>query len=182
MTKMVDKTYEILLAGFGGQGILFAGKELSYAGMKSDHFISWIPSYGPEMRGGTCNCSVVISNEIVGCPIVTSPNVLIVMNAPSFDKFEPTVVPGGLIIADSTTLTRGCSRDDVTYIELPATQMGIDNNMRSLANMILIGKLLKETQMFDYDFFKEIVASSIPASKKDLLEQNMKAMDLGYNY
>lgn len=178
----MNKTYEILLAGFGGQGILFAGKALSYAGMKSDHNISWIPSYGPEMRGGTCNCSVVISEDIVGCPIVTSPNILVVMNAPSFDKFQGTVVPGGIIFADSSMITKDTQRKDVTVIKIPATQIGMDNGLTKLANMILVGKLLKETQMFDYDFFKGVVASVIPASKKEMLEINLKAMDMGYNY
>ena len=178
----MSKTYEILLAGFGGQGILFAGKALSYAGMKSDHNISWIPSYGPEMRGGTCNCSVVVSEDIVGCPIVTSPNILLAMNAPSFEKFSGSVVPGGLIIADSSMIPMDTKRNDITVVKIPATQMASDNGLSKLANMIMVGKLLKETQMFDYEFFKKNMASVIPASKKEMLESNLKAVELGYQY
>ena len=98
------QTYQIILAGFGGQGILFAGKFLAYAGLIDDNEISWLPSYGPEMRGGTANCNVILSEEPVGSPIITEPNVLVAMNTPSFLKFENEVVPGGTIFVDSTCL------------------------------------------------------------------------------
>lgn len=179
----MSKTYEILLAGFGGQGILFAGKALSYAGMKSDHNISWIPSYGPEMRGGTCNCSVVISEDIVGCPIVTSPNILVAMNAPSYEKFAPSVVPGGLVLADSSMIPEASvAGSGVTVVKIPATQLANDNGLSKLANMILVGKLIKETGMFDYEFFKKTMEAVVPAGKKELLAANLKAVDMGYQY
>jgi 2-oxoglutarate ferredoxin oxidoreductase subunit gamma len=178
----MGKMYEILLAGFGGQGILFAGKTLSYAGMKNGKNISWIPSYGPEMRGGTCNCGVVVSDNIIGCPIVTAPNILIAMNTPSFEKFEGAVASGGLIIADSSMILSDTKRNDVKVVKIPATQMAKDNGVPKLANMIIIGKLLKETHIFELEFFKKAMAAVIPSSKKDMLEDNLIAVEMGYKY
>ena len=143
-------TTEILIAGFGGQGILFAGKFLAYKGMLEEKQISWLPSYGPEMRGGTANCSVIISDTPVGSPIVTTPNVLMVMNLPSFDKYENDVVKDGIILVDSTLIERKASRDDVSVFYIPATQMAQDAGVPTLANMIMVGKLLRECPGMDY--------------------------------
>ena len=178
----MSSTYEILLAGFGGQGILFAGKAISYSGMKSGCEVSWIPSYGPEMRGGTCNCSVVVSDELIGCPIVTQPNILIAMNGPSYEKFKNTVVTGGRVLVDSSLVTDKSERDDITFTAVPATQLATDNGYPKLANMILVGKLLKDTGFVDYEDFKKSLSDIIPESKKALLETNLKAVDLGYNF
>lgn len=177
----MNKTYDILLAGFGGQGILFAGKSLAFAGMKNNCKVSWIPSYGPEMRGGTCNCSVVVSDEEVGCPIVTQPNVLLVMNLPSFEKFEPAVVSGGLVIADSSLVSKASERKDIKFIGIPATKLATENGVPILANMILVGKMLKETGFLDYDFFINTVKEAAKGNAK-ALEQNLKAIEIGYNY
>ena len=135
------KTANILLAGFGGQGILFAGKFLAYSGLYEEKEISWLPSYGPEMRGGTSNCSVIISDSPVGSPIVNNPDVLLVMNMPSLDKFENAVVPGGKIFVDSTLIERKVQRDDVEVFYVPATKMAADAGVPTLANMILRGLL-----------------------------------------
>ena len=116
-------TNRILIAGFGGQGVLFAGKFLAYKGLCEGRQLSWLPSYGPEMRGGTANCNVVLSDEPIGSPIVTSPDILIAMNLPSLDKFEDAVVPGGAIFVDSTLIERKVKRDDVRVFYIPATQM-----------------------------------------------------------
>ena len=138
------KTTQILIAGFGGQGVLFAGKFLAYKGLVQDKQVSWLPSYGPEMRGGTANCSIIISDTPVGSPIITNPDALVAMNLPSLQKFVDTVVPGGHIFIDSTLITAKVERTDVHVHYIPATQMAKDAGFSTLANMILTGKVLKE--------------------------------------
>lgn len=142
-------TTNILIAGFGGQGILFAGKFLAYKGLMDEKQVSWLPSYGPEMRGGTASCSVILSDEPVGSPIVSYPDILIAMNLPSLDKYEPTVRPGGTIFIDSTLIERKAARSDVTVHYIPATALASENNMPTLANMIIMGKLLAEMNQFE---------------------------------
>jgi len=123
------KTTQILIAGFGGQGVLFAGKFLAYKGMLEDLQLSWLPSYGPEMRGGTANCSVVLSDTPVGSPIITEPDVLVAMNLPSLQKYMDTVVPGGQIYVDSALIAEKVTRTDVQVFYIPATQMAKDEGM-----------------------------------------------------
>lgn len=175
-------TYEIIFAGFGGQGILFSGKVIAYAGMIENKNVSHLPSYGPEMRGGTANCSVIVSDEDIASPIITEPELLVVMNGPSLDKFEQSVLPGGKIFIDSTLISRECVRDDVTSFRIPATQMANDMGIPKLANMIIVGKLIKETAMFTWDELIGAVKKLVPASKAAMLESNIKALEAGYNY
>ena len=175
-------TKEILIAGFGGQGVLFAGKLLAHIGLHEDKQLSWLPSYGPEMRGGTANCSVIISDEPVGSPIVTKPDILIAMNLPSLDKYENDVVPGGVIIVDSSLVTRKVNRDDVTVFYIPATSMANEINAPTLANMIIIGKLIKETNVVSYSEIDNVLEKIVSARHQNLLEINKKAIDAGYNY
>ncbi len=175
-------TKEILIAGFGGQGVLFAGKLLAHIGLHENKQLSWLPSYGPEMRGGTANCSVIISDEPVGSPIVTKPDILIAMNLPSLDKYENNVVPGGVIIVDSSLVTRKVNRDDVTVFYIPATSMANEINAPTLANMIIIGKLIKETNVVSYSEIDNVLAKIVSARHQNLLEINKKAIDAGYNY
>ena len=137
-------THQFLIAGFGGQGLLFAGKFMVNKGMLEGKEVTWLPSYGPEMRGGTANCSVIISDEPVGSPIVDHPDVLMVMNRPSLDKYESAVQPGGMIFVDSTLIDRRVERTDVTTFYVPATAMASESGITTLANMILTGKILKE--------------------------------------
>ncbi len=172
----------ILLAGFGGQGILFAGKQLVLAGMKGGKQVSWLPSYGPEMRGGTCNCSVNIDDEPIGSPLVTSPDILVAMNKPSLLKFESRVVPNGAIVIDSSLIDVETSRKDVNAYYIPATQLANDNGFSKLANVIVLGYLVKKTGIFDGEYFKECLRASAPKSKPELAELNEKAFELGYGY
>ncbi len=172
----------ILLAGFGGQGILFAGKQLVLAGMKNDKQVSWLPSYGPEMRGGTCNCSVNIDDEPIGSPLVTTPHILIAMNKPSLLKFEGRVAVGGSIVIDSSLIDVKTSRDDVTAYYIPATQMANDAGIPKLANVIILGHLIKKTGLFDADYFMECIKASAPKAKPELGELNAKALQMGYDY
>ncbi|MBQ5890848.1 MAG: 2-oxoacid:acceptor oxidoreductase family protein, partial [Clostridia bacterium] len=141
-------TTQYLFAGFGGQGILFSGKLLAYKGLTDGKNVSWLPSYGPEMRGGTASCSVIISDDAVGSPIVSKPDVLIAMNLPSLDKYEDTVVSGGMIFVDSSLIERKVKRDDVKVFYIPATKLASDNGIAKLANIILMGKVLAETNGF----------------------------------
>ena len=175
-------TQNYLLSGFGGQGILFAGKFLAYKGLTAGQQVSWLPSYGPEMRGGTASCSVIVSDDPVGSPIVSNPDILVAMNLPSFDKFESTVVPGGMIFADSTLIERKAVRDDVKVFYIPATQLASDNGFPTLANMIIVGKILKELGQFDEDALRAALGKVISAKRADMLETNLKAMKIGAEY
>ena len=176
------KTTQILLAGFGGQGVLFAGKFLAYKGLVQDKQVSWLPSYGPEMRGGTANCSVIISDTPVGSPIITNPDVLVAMNLPSLQKFVDDVVPGGVIVLDSTLIGEKVDREDVKVCYVPATQMARDAGFPTLANMILTGKVLKEIDAVSFEGNKETLESFIPAKKANLIEINCQALQAGYDY
>ena len=176
------KTTQILIAGFGGQGILFVGKFLAYKGLMEDQQVSWLPSYGPEMRGGTANCNVILSDTPVGSPIVTSPDVLIAMNLPSLQKYVDTVVPGGQIYVDSALIDAKVERTDVEVFYIPATQMAKDNEISTLANMIIVGHLLENHSELSFDGTDAVVEKLVPAKKVALVELNKKALALGKEY
>ena len=171
----------ILLAGFGGQGVLFAGKFLAYKGLSQGKQLSWLPSYGPEMRGGTANCSVILSDTPVGSPIITNPDVLVAMNLPSLQKFVNAVVPGGKIILDSTLIDAKVERDDIEVFYVPATQLAKDAGFATLSNMILTGKVLKEIDIVAFEGNEETLKSFIPAKKAGLIDMNLKALQIGYD-
>ena len=174
-------TTQILIAGFGGQGILFTGKFLAYKGLIENRQVSWLPSYGPEMRGGTASCGVILSDEPVGSPIVSKPDVLIAMNIPSLDRYEDSVAPGGVIIADSTLIGRKVRRTDVTAYYVPATQMASDAGIPTLANMIIAGKLLKILNADAPDSVAAALEKVISAKHRDMLDVNRKALEMGAN-
>lgn len=175
------KSMNLLLAGFGGQGILFAGKVVAYAGLVDGKEISWLPSYGPEMRGGTCNCSVCLSDELIGSPLVTNPDVLIAMNLPSLDKFEDAVVPGGVIIIDSTIVTRKVNRTDVKVMYVPAGELAEENGLKGLANIILVGRLFAELGFCSAEALDKGIMKCVPAKKPEMLDFNRKAIKIGMN-
>ena len=175
-------TTQILVAGFGGQGVLFAGKCLAYEGMFENKQVSWLPSYGPEMRGGTANCSVILSDEPVGSPIVSTPDVLIVMNSPSLDKYEDATAVGGKIFVDSALISREVRRSDVDAYYIPATKLASDLGIPTLANMIIVGKMIKETALVTLESACEAMKKVVSARHQDLLEANIKALSAGYNY
>ncbi len=175
-------TKNFLFSGFGGQGILFAGKFLAYKGLYEGKNVSWLPSYGPEMRGGTASCSVIVSEEAVGSPIVSNPDILVAMNLPSLDKFENDIVSGGLVFADSALIERKVNRDDITAYYIPATRLAGENGMPTLANMIIMGKILKVLGEYDEESLKATMAKVIPPKHADMLEVNLKALKIGANY
>lgn len=170
---------EILLAGFGGQGILFAGKVLAYSGLEAGREISWLPSYGPEMRGGTANCSVVIGDEPVGSPLVTEPDILIVMNTPSYDKFVGTVRKGGKIFADTSMTEISERRENIDFYGIPATELSGKSGLDGMANIILLGRMLKESELFTLAEITAGLEKCIPEKKKNLLEKNLEALKIG---
>ncbi len=173
---------QILIAGFGGQGVLFAGKFLAYKGLVQEKQISWLPSYGPEMRGGTANCSVIISDTPVGSPIITAPDVLVAMNLPSLQKFVDAVVPGGKIFIDSTLIDAKVDRTDVEVFYIPATQMAKDAGFSTLSNMILMGKVMAECDCLDFAGNRETLETFIPAKKAELIDVNCQALQTGYDF
>jgi 2-oxoglutarate ferredoxin oxidoreductase subunit gamma len=173
---------EIIIAGFGGQGILSAGKLLAYAGMLENKNVSWLPSYGPEMRGGTANCHVIISDEPVGSPILNSATTLIVMNGPSLEKFEGIVEEMGVIISDSTLVENKPKRTDLEVFEIPATQMASDMGNLTYANIILLGKLIKKTGIVSIENFELALRKVLPPKYHYLIPEEMKALEAGLNY
>ena len=175
-------TKNMLIAGFGGQGILFCGKFLAYEGLLEDKCVSWLPSYGPEMRGGTANCSVIISDIPVGSPIVSNPDILMVMNMPSLDKYEDSTVAGGQIFVDSALIDRKVNRTDVEAYYIPATKLANDEGLTGLANMIMIGYVIKKSSIIPFENIERALQKVVPASKQHLLDSNRKALELGYNY
>ena len=176
------KTTQILIAGFGGQGILFSGKFLAYKGLTEDVQVSWLPSYGPEMRGGTANCNVILSDSPVGSPIITEPDVLIAMNTPSLQKYVDTVAPGGQIYVDSSLIDIKVARTDVEVFYIPATQIAKEAGITSLANMIIVGHLLENHPELSFEGTEGVVEKLVPPKKAALKELNIKALSLGKNY
>ncbi len=174
--------HQIVIAGFGGQGLLFSGKVLAYAGLIEGRELSWLPSYGPEMRGGTANCNVILSDIPVGSPIVQNPDILMVMNNPSLEKYEDAVVPGGKLFIDSSLIAKKVSRTDVDAYYVPATQMAMDMGMPSLANMILLGAVIAKTGCINPESLTEALHKVIPARKANLFDANMQALQAGMAY
>jgi len=176
--------FNILFAGFGGQGILFAGKVMAYAGLIDGKEVSWLPSYGPEMRGGTANCSVCISEEPVGYPRVTAPDVLVAMNGPSYEKFIGSVVPGAKVFVDSSLVqcTGGKIDGNVTVCCVPASKLSREEHLEGMGNMILLGKVLAETGIASLETVKKAMEKCVSASKAHLIKDNLRAVELGFHY
>lgn len=172
-------TYEIILSGFGGQGILFLGKMIALAGMIDGKEVSWIPSYGPEMRGGTANCSVVVSDRRIGTPVVTHPNVLVAMNRPSLEKFESTMQPGGHLLINKTLIEIPHTRQDidVTYLEITGLAGELGNPR--LANVVALGGLIGRVGLVSRDAVIEALKKELSGKKAALLDLNLKALDAG---
>lgn len=179
---VITMNKQILIAGFGGQGILFSGKFLAYEGLIDGKEVSWLPSYGPEMRGGTANCSIIISNDKIGSPIVDRPDILIAMNAPSVDKYENAVAAGGEIYIDSSLVSKKVERTDTDVYYVPATRLASENNLTGLANMIIIGSVIRHSGIIPYENIEKAMKKVVSAKKQELFDLNMKAVEIGYNY
>lgn len=174
---------KIMLAGFGGQGVLFAGKLVANTALIEDREVSWLPSYGPEMRGGTANCSVTIADEPIGSPLVLEPDALVAMNQPSLDKFAGSVVAGGLIVADSTLIPAlpeaSALAQGVRVKTVPATAMAEEAGLKGLANIILAGTLWAATQFCSREALDAALTKCVPPRKQHLLEPNRRALQMG---
>lgn len=170
--------HEIVMAGFGGQGVMLIGQLMTYGGMLANKQVSWIPSYGPEMRGGTANCSVIVSDEPIGAPIVSEPTAVIAMNLPSLDKFEPLLVPGGILIINSSLIERKAKRDDIQVHYVAANDIAAELGNSKVANMVVLGALLAATNAVDSESVLKAFAKMF-AKKPELLTINQQALNRG---
>lgn len=170
---------EIIFSGFGGQGALFAGQVLAFAAMDAGYDVTWMPSYGPEMRGGTANCTVVIADEEIGSPTVKHPTASVVMNLPSLDKFEPLVTPGGVLIVNSSLVNRDPIRNDIIWLMIPAQEIAETIGPRRLLNMVMLGALLDKLPILPLKAIKDSLAAHLPERHKNLLMSNLAALDQG---
>ncbi|MBO7659614.1 MAG: 2-oxoacid:acceptor oxidoreductase family protein [Clostridia bacterium] len=173
---------EIILAGFGGQGILSMGKFIAMAGLEEGKNVSWLPSYGPEMRGGTANCNVIVAEEEVGSPIVNKATTIIVMNQPSLEKFEKFLVPGGVVILDKSLVPVMPEREDVEVYAIPATEMAYEMGNATFAGIILLGKLIEVTGVVSRESFEKALYKILPPRKHSMIPDEMKALETGANY
>jgi 2-oxoglutarate ferredoxin oxidoreductase subunit gamma len=172
---------DIVLAGFGGQGILLMGQLLAYAGMIENRHVSWIPSYGPEMRGGTANCSVIIADEPVGSPIVTEPNLVVAMNLPSLDKFELALQSGGILIINSSLIQKEATRSDISVYKVPANELAQELGNLKVANMIVLGAIVAASEAVKDESALQAFAKLF-AKKPQLVEINKLALQKGAEY
>ncbi len=170
---------EVIFAGFGGQGVLFAGQVLAFAAMDAGHAVTWMPSYGPEMRGGTANCTVVIADEEIGSPTVKNPKAAVVMNLPSLDKFEPLIAPGGVLIVNSSLVNREPTRKDLSWVMIPAQEIAEMIGPRRLLNMVMLGALLDKLPILSFDQIKASLSVHLPERHKKLLPSNIAALGKG---
>ncbi len=173
---------EILIAGFGGQGILFAGQLLAYAAMDAGKEVTWIPSYGPEMRGGTANCTVIIADEAIGAATVRNPRAALVFNLPSFDKYESQVVSGGVLVANQSLINRNFQRTDLSQVMIPANEIAEELGDKRLTNMVMLGAMLQRLPVLSIRAIEKALEDHLPARHKHLLPLNSKALQKGSDF
>ena len=169
----------VIFSGFGGQGILFMGKFFAYYGLLSGCEVSWIPSYGAEMRGGAANCGVRVSKTPIGSPVVDAPDTLVCMSLAALNKYENMLTPGGSLFVDNSTFTQKSTRDDVTAHYAAASLTADENGIKALANMVMMGKILAVKDLYDKDLVYETMKKTVPERKKDLFDSNIFAIELG---
>lgn len=172
-------THEIVCAGFGGQGVMLIGQLIAYAGMFDEKAVSWVPSYGPEMRGGTANCAVVVSDEPVGSPVVSEPDGLIAMNKPSLEKFLPAVKPGGVVVYNSSLITIDQTRDDLRILSAPANDLATELGNSKVANLVALGLFLQATKAVTVDGIEKALSKVLPPRRHKLIPLNLEALKKG---
>ncbi len=172
----------IIISGFGGQGTLFAGQVLAYAAMDNGLEVTWIPSYGPEMRGGTAHCTVIVSEKAIGSPLVRNPDVVLALNLPSVDKYEYLVPDDGVLVANSSLFNREIERKSIQALLIPANEIAEDLGMTRLANMIMLGAMLAMKPILPLEEVKTALEQHIPERHKKTLPINFEAMDQGYDF
>jgi 2-oxoglutarate ferredoxin oxidoreductase subunit gamma len=173
---------EVIISGFGGQGALFAGQLLAYTGMDEGWHITWIPSYGPEMRGGTAHCIVILSDDEIGSPIIRQPSICIVMNPASMDKYTSLVKPGGLLVANSTLVRTRSERDDIEAIYVPANDLAAELGNAKMANVVLLGAMLGRREIVPIEGIKRTLDEHIPERRKQIVGPNKRALDRGVEF
>jgi 2-oxoglutarate ferredoxin oxidoreductase subunit gamma len=173
---------EVIIAGFGGQGVLFTGQLLSYAAMDAGKEVTWIPSYGPEMRGGTANCTVIVADEEIGSPLVRHPSAVIAMNLPSLDKYEATLTPGGVLVINSSMVNRDVRRADIRSVVIPANEIAEALGDKRMTNMVLLGSLLANLPILPIQALEKALEEHLPARHHKLLPSNYKALRQGATY
>jgi len=174
-------TEEIIIAGFGGQGVLSMGKILAYSGIMENKEVSWMPSYGPEMRGGTANVTVIISDSRISSPVVTSFDTAIILNQQSLDKFEQTVKPGGMLIYDGNGITKHPERKDISIYKIDAAQEASKLGLQKVFNMMVLGGYLKVNPIVGDEYLKKGLEKSLPTRHHGLIPENMNAIQIGKN-
>ena len=170
----------IVIAGFGGQGVLFAGQLLAYAGMDNGRFVTWIPSYGPEMRGGTANCTVIISHDPVGAPIVAQPDIALVFNQPSYDKYEKLVKQDGLLVVNSSIITSNNTHTGLELVQIPANTIAEEFGTVKMLNMAMIGAMLARHQVLSIAALEQALRDHLPARKQQFLQGNLDVLRAGF--
>ncbi len=173
---------EVIISGFGGQGALFAGQLLTYTGMDEGWHVTWIPSYGPEMRGGTAHCIIIISSDDIGSPIIRQPTICIVMNPPSMEKYEPLIKPGGLLVANSTLVRTSSQRDDIEVVYIPANELAAELGNVKTANVVLLGAMLGKREILPIESIKRTLDQHIPERRKHIIDPNKRALDRGVQF
>jgi 2-oxoglutarate ferredoxin oxidoreductase subunit gamma len=173
---------EIILSGFGGQGIMFAGQILTYAAMDAGMAVTWIPSYGPEMRGGTANCTIVIADEEIGSPVVKNPDLALAMNLPSLDKYEPLVKTGGVLVVNASMVDRAAKRKDISVIFIPCNKIAEEIGSPRLASMVAIGALMAGLDVLTLADLETALNNHMPGRHKQLLPKNVEALKRGSEY
>jgi len=173
---------EIIFSGFGGQGALFAGQLLTYAALDEGREVTWIPSYGPEMRGGTAHCTVIISDDPIGSPIIRNPTAAVVLNPASMDKYEPLVKSGGILIVNSSLVQRAAVRDDITVVTIPANDIAVKVGDVRMANVVLLGALLAAKEIVKPASLRKAMEEHIPATKSRFIEPNKQALQRGMDH
>lgn len=171
---------EIIIAGFGGQGVLFSGQVLAYAAMDGGKEVTWIPSYGPEMRGGTANCTVVIADDEIGSPLAKHPPLAVALNLPSFDKYEEMLAPGGTLIVNQSMVDRPAKRADIQVIFVPCNDIAEELGDKKLTNMVAVGALLTALDEVSLKDVEKALAAHLPARHQHLLPRNHEALKRGF--
>ncbi len=170
---------EIIFAGFGGQGVLFAGQLLAYAALDAGKEVTWIPSYGPEMRGGTANCTVIVADEEIGSPLVRNPKGAIVLNLPSLDKYEPAIAAGGVLIANGSLINRPVTRTDITSVVVPGNEIAEAIGNKRMLNVIMLGALLEKLPVLPLEAVEASIKKYLPERHRKLLPANLEALRKG---
>ncbi|HBO33736.1 MAG TPA: 2-oxoacid:ferredoxin oxidoreductase subunit gamma [Anaerolineaceae bacterium] len=173
---------EVIISGFGGQGTLYAGQVYAYAGMDEGKHVTWIPSYGPEMRGGTANCTVVISDEEIGSPSALHPRAVIALNLPSLDKYEPLVAPGGFLIVNESMVNREPTRTDIHWLMIPANNIARELGNERAANMVLLGALEANMKALPEGALERALEAHTAERLKKFIGLNIEAMHRGAEY